>query len=104
MTETHVLMPDGERDGAQSRAARSEMYVLVVVEPGHDRDVAALARQLPGVSEVAHVTGAYDLIVRAAARQYEDLRNLVLLPLHKLESVRRALACSVVSLRERSAA
>jgi DNA-binding Lrp family transcriptional regulator len=104
MTETHVPMHDGERDGAPSQAERSEMYVLVVVEPGHDRDVAAVARQLPGVSVVAHVTGAYDLIVRAAARRHEDLRYLVLRPLHKLESVQRALACSVVSLRERSAA
>jgi DNA-binding Lrp family transcriptional regulator len=102
-------MPDPASNGdlrplAADGAERSEMMVLVLVQPDGVEDVAAEARTLPGVIEVLHVTGPYDLVVRAVGRDRDDLRDALLRPLGQLDGVRRVLACSVVRLPERVAA
>jgi DNA-binding Lrp family transcriptional regulator len=73
-------------------------YVLIQAEVGKAAVVAASARDLPGVSEVATVTGPYDVIVRAQARTIDELGRLVVSRIQAVSGVTRTLTCPVIHL------
>jgi DNA-binding Lrp family transcriptional regulator len=52
-------------------------YVLIWTEVGQAAVVAAALRDMPGVSEAVSVTGPYDVIARAEARNIDELDRLV---------------------------
>jgi len=60
--------------------------------------VAAVLRDLPGVSETASLAGPYDVIARAQARDIDELAKLVALRVQALDGVTRTLSCPVVHL------
>ncbi len=53
---------------------------------------------LPGVSETASLAGPYDVIVRAQARDIDELAKLVALRVQALDGVTRSMSCPVVHL------
>ena len=73
-------------------------YVLIQTEVGKAAIVAAALRDLPGVSETASVTGPYDVIARAQARDIDELGKLVASRVQVLDGVTRTLTCAVVHL------
>ena len=73
-------------------------YILIQTEVGKAAIVAAALRDLPGVSETASVTGPYDVIARAEARDIDELGKLVATRVRALDGVRRTLTCTVVHL------
>jgi DNA-binding Lrp family transcriptional regulator len=73
-------------------------YVLIQTEVGKAAIVAAALRDLPGVSETAGVTGPYDVIARAEARDIDELGKLVASRVQALDGVTRTISCPVVHL------
>jgi DNA-binding Lrp family transcriptional regulator len=60
--------------------------------------VGAALRDVPGVSEAVSVTGPYDDIARAEARNIDELGRLVVSPAQALAGVARTMTCPVVHL------
>jgi len=73
-------------------------YVLIQTEVGQAVLVAAALRDVSGVSEVATVTGPYDVIARAEARDLDELGRLVVSRVQALGGVTRTLTCPVIHL------
>jgi DNA-binding Lrp family transcriptional regulator len=73
-------------------------YVLIWTEVGRAAVVAAALRDVPGISEAASVTGPYDVIARAEARNIDELGRLVVSRVQALGGVARTMTCPVVHL------
>jgi DNA-binding Lrp family transcriptional regulator len=73
-------------------------YVLIHTEVGMAALVAAALRDVPGVSEATAVTGPYDVIVRAEARDIDELGRLVVSQLQALGGVARTMTCPIIHL------
>jgi len=73
-------------------------YILIQTEVGKAAIVAAALRDLPGVSETASVTGPYDVIARAQARDIDELGKLAASRVRAVDGVTRTLTCPVVHL------
>ena len=73
-------------------------YVLIQTEVGQAVLVAAALRDVSGVSEVATVTGSYDVIARAEARDIDELGRQVVSRVQALGGAARTLTCPVIHL------
>jgi DNA-binding Lrp family transcriptional regulator len=73
-------------------------YILILAEVGQAAAVAAALRDVPGVSEAECVTGPYDVIARAEARNIDELGRLVVSRAQALGGVARTITCPVVHL------
>ena len=63
-------------------------FVLVKCELGRLGEVANALVEIDGVSEVHSITGAYDLLVKLYAPDYDDFGSLVPDQLQKIPGVR----------------
>ncbi|MTV23820.1 Lrp/AsnC family transcriptional regulator [Nitriliruptoraceae bacterium ZYF776] len=75
-----------------------EAYILIQTDLGAAPAVAAAAAQLPGVTAADDVTGPYDVIVRAAAQDVDELGRMVVSAIQGIEGITRTLTCPVVRL------
>ena len=75
-----------------------EAYVLIQTEVGKAAQVAKEVRDIGGVAEAEDVTGPYDVIVRAEAKNVDELGKLVVAKIQSVEGITRTLTCPVVHL------
>jgi DNA-binding Lrp family transcriptional regulator len=73
-------------------------YVLIQTAVGRAADVAAKVGALDEVVLAEDVTGPYDVIVRAEARNVNDLGRLVVSEIQRVDGVTRTLTCPIVDL------
>ena len=73
-------------------------YILIQTEVGKAAQVAKEVAQIKGVTSAEDVTGPYDVIVRAEARNVDDLGKLVVAKIQAVEGITRTLTCPVVHL------
>ncbi|SFP24532.1 AsnC family protein [Amycolatopsis arida] len=73
-------------------------YILIQTEVGKAATVAAEIATIPGVTSSEDVTGPYDVIVRAAADNVDQLGQLVVAKVQNVEGITRTLTCPVVHL------
>ncbi|MFD9892815.1 Lrp/AsnC family transcriptional regulator [Amycolatopsis sp. NPDC059027] len=73
-------------------------YILIQTEVGKAAAVAAEISDIPGVTSSEDVTGPYDVIVRAAAENVDQLGQLVVAKVQNVEGITRTLTCPVVHL------
>ncbi len=71
-------------------------YILIQTEVGKAAAVAKSAAQIKGVLSAEDVTGPYDVIVRAEAKNVDDLGKLVVARIQGVEGITRTLTCPVV--------
>ena len=71
-------------------------YILIQTEAGKAAIVAAVLRDLPGVSEMAILAGPYDVIARAQAPSVDELARLVTPRVQALDGVLRTTTSPVV--------
>jgi DNA-binding Lrp family transcriptional regulator len=84
-----------------SRTRRSSVvqaYILIQTEVGKAAQVAKEVRDIDGVAEAEDVTGPYDVIVRAEAKNVDELGKLVVAKIQGVEGITRTLTCPVVHL------
>jgi DNA-binding Lrp family transcriptional regulator len=73
-------------------------YILIQTEVGKAADVAREVREIKGVAEAEDVTGPYDVIVRAEAKNVDELGKLVVAQIQGVDGITRTLTCPVVHL------
>ena len=73
-------------------------YILIQTEVGKAAAVAAAIGGLEGVAQAEDVTGPYDVIVRAEARNVDELGKLVVAKVQTLDGITRTLTCPVVHI------
>jgi DNA-binding Lrp family transcriptional regulator len=73
-------------------------YVLIQTEVGKAAQVARDIVQIKGVQQAEDVTGPYDVIVRAEARNLDELGRLVVAQVQAVDGITRTLTCPVVHL------
>jgi len=75
-----------------------QSYILIQTEVGKASDVAKSIQQIDGVTSAEDVTGPYDVIVRAEARNVDELGKLVVAKVQAVPGITRTLTCPVVHL------
>jgi DNA-binding Lrp family transcriptional regulator len=75
-----------------------QAYILIQTEVGKAAQVAKEVAAISGVTSAEDVTGPYDVIVRAEARNVDDLGKLVVAKIQAVEGITRTLTCPVVHL------
>jgi DNA-binding Lrp family transcriptional regulator len=75
-----------------------QAYVLIQTEVGKAASVADAVRAIDGVETADDVTGPYDVIVKAAADNVDDLGRMVVASIQQVDGITRTLTCPVVNL------
>ena len=75
-----------------------QAYILVQTEVGKSDEVAQAINAIDGVMNSEHVTGPYDVIVRAEANSIDDLAKVVLAKVQTVKGITRTLTCPIVNL------
>ena len=75
-----------------------QAYNLIQTEVGKAAAVAKAISELHGVAQAEDVTGPYDVIVRAEARNVDELGKLVVAKVQGVEGITRTLTCPVVHI------
>jgi DNA-binding Lrp family transcriptional regulator len=73
-------------------------YILIQTEVGKAAQVAKNIIGIAGVQQAQAVTGPYDVIVRAEARDIDELGQLVVARVQAVDGITRTLTCPVVHL------
>ncbi|MGH3369989.1 MAG: Lrp/AsnC ligand binding domain-containing protein [Nocardioidaceae bacterium] len=73
-------------------------YNLIQTEVGNAAQVAKDIVEITGVQQAEDVTGPYDVIVRAEARNLDELGKLVVARVQAVDGITRTLTCPVVHL------
>ena len=73
-------------------------YILIQTEVGKASAVVESCRSRTGVVQADDVTGPYDVIARAEARDIDELGKLVVSRVQALDGVTRTISCPVVHL------
>jgi hypothetical protein len=71
-------------------------YILIQTEVGKAAQVAKDIVEIKGVQQAEAVTGPYDVIVRAEARNLDELGKLVVARVQAVDGITRTLTCPVV--------
>lgn len=75
-----------------------QAYILIQTDVGKAAEVAAEITDIQGVILAEDVTGPYDVIVRAEARNVDELGKLVVAKVQVLDGITRTLTCPVVHI------
>jgi len=75
-----------------------QAYILIQTEVGKAANVAQEITGISGVTFADDVTGPYDVIVRAEARNVDELGKLVVAQIQNVGGITRTLTCPVVHL------
>ncbi|MBA2717584.1 MAG: Lrp/AsnC ligand binding domain-containing protein [Propionibacteriales bacterium] len=75
-----------------------QAYILIQTEVGKAAEVASSVADLKGVTLAEDVTGPYDVIVRAEARNVDELGKLVVARVQSIDGITRTLTCPVVHI------
>ena len=75
-----------------------QAYILIQTDVGKAAEVAREIAQVKGVTLAEDVTGPYDVIVRAEARNVDELGKMVVARVQSLEGITRTLTCPVVHI------
>jgi DNA-binding Lrp family transcriptional regulator len=73
-------------------------YILIQTEVGKAARVAKDIVDIKGVQQAQAVAGPYDVIVRAEARNIDELGKLVVARVQAVDGITRTLTCPVVRL------
>jgi DNA-binding Lrp family transcriptional regulator len=75
-----------------------QAYILIQTEVGKAATVATKIAEIAGVTQAEDVTGPYDVIVRAEAKNVDELGKLVVARVQAVNGITRTLTCPVVHL------
>ena len=75
-----------------------QAYILIQTDVDKAAEVANAITQVKGVTMAEDVTGPYDVIVRAEARNVDELGKLVVAKVQTLDGITRTLTCPVVHI------
>ena len=85
-------------DDTQECSMVVQAYILIQTDVGKAAEVAAEIAEVKGVTLAEDVTGPYDVIVRAEARNVDELGKLVVAKVQNITGITRTLTCPVVHI------
>jgi DNA-binding Lrp family transcriptional regulator len=91
-----VWQTDNDLEGL--RAMVVQAYILIQTEVGKAASVAREISGFKGVTLAEDVTGPYDVIVRAEARNIDEMGRMVVAQVQSVDGITRTLTCPVVHL------
>jgi DNA-binding Lrp family transcriptional regulator len=96
----YVTVAKGRYDSRQPEQEVTVVnaYILIQTEVGKAAQVAKEVAAIKGVSSAEDVTGPYDVIVRAEARNVDELGKLVVARVQSIDGITRTLTCPVVHI------
>jgi DNA-binding Lrp family transcriptional regulator len=97
----YVTGTKGRYDNRHTESGRGNVvnaYILIQTEVGKAAQVAKEVAAIKGVTSAEDVTGPYDVIVRAEAKNVDELGKLVVAKIQAVEGITRTLTCPVVHL------
>ena len=71
-------------------------YILIQTKVGMGSDVTRRVSQIEGVDSAEAVTGPYDVIAYAEARNLDSLSKIVVGEVQQIDGVSRTLTCPIV--------
>jgi DNA-binding Lrp family transcriptional regulator len=74
----------------------TKAYVLIETAVGKTRDVVAALKALEGVKAVDPVTGPYDVILVAEAKDLNTIGELVTRKIHTIPGISRTVTCLAI--------
>jgi len=74
----------------------TKAYVLIDTAVGKTRDVVAALKALEGVKAVDPVTGPYDVILVAEAKDLNTIGELVTRKIHTIPGISRTVTCLAI--------
>jgi DNA-binding Lrp family transcriptional regulator len=83
---------------SEERAMVVQAYILIQTEVGKAASVAREISGFKGVTLAEDVTGPYDVIVRAEARNIDEMGRMVVAQVQSVDGITRTLTCPVVHL------
>jgi DNA-binding Lrp family transcriptional regulator len=100
-----ILVSRARRTETTQQPATSEgspmvvqAYILIQTEVGKAASVAREISGMKGVTLAEDVTGPYDVIVRAEARNIDEMGRMVVAQVQSVDGITRTLTCPVVHL------
>ena len=93
---THAMRPELYEEGPMPMVVQA--YILIQTEVGKAAAVAREIAELKGVTQAEDVTGPYDVIVRAEAKNVDELGKMVVAKVQGVDGITRTLTCPVVHL------
>ena len=100
-----ILVSPARRTETTQQFATSEgspmvvqAYILIQTEVGKAASVAREISGMKGVTLAEDVTGPYDVIVRAEARNIDEMGRMVVAQVQSVDGITRTLTCPVVHL------
>jgi DNA-binding Lrp family transcriptional regulator len=88
----------GRHEARRSSVLVVTAYILIQTEVGKAAKVAKDILDITGVLQAQAVAGPYDVIVRAEARNIDELGQLVVARVQAVDGITRTLTCPVVNL------
>ena len=76
----------------------TKAFVLIEAAVGKTKDVLTAVQKLPGVKSVDGVTGPYDIIAVAEAKDLNAIGELVTVRIHVIGGVLRTVTCLSVAV------
>ncbi|WP_300680072.1 Lrp/AsnC ligand binding domain-containing protein [Nocardioides sp.] len=75
-----------------------QAYILIQTDVGKSESVTKAATAMSGVTLAEAVTGPYDVIVRAEARNIDELGATVVSKVQAIDGITRTLTCPVIHI------
>jgi DNA-binding Lrp family transcriptional regulator len=65
----------------------AEVYILLKVTPGYERDIVKELKDIPEIEDIDELYGEWDIIIKASVERIEDLNALLSGKMRKIEGV-----------------
>jgi DNA-binding Lrp family transcriptional regulator len=72
-------------------------YVLVNYEIGTEQNILNKLKNVPGVVEVSEVNGVYDIVVKIASNNLDNLKEIITQHLRTIDTIRSTMTLIVIN-------
>jgi DNA-binding Lrp family transcriptional regulator len=72
-------------------------YVLINYEIGTEQNILDKLKNVPGVVEVSEVNGAYDIVVKIASDNLDNLKEIITQHIRTIDTIRSTMTLIVIN-------
>jgi DNA-binding Lrp family transcriptional regulator len=72
-------------------------YVLVNYEIGTEQNILNKLKNVPGVVEVSEVNGVYDIVVKIASNNLDNLKEIITQHIRTIDTIRSTMTLIVIN-------
>ena len=72
-------------------------YVLINYEIGSEQNILNKLKNVPGVVEVSEVNGVYDIVVKIASDNLDNLKEIITQHIRTIDTIRSTMTLIVIN-------